>query len=69
MTECKLPQLPEYYRDGTEQINKLPGSGDVFPPAGSIIKSVSLNEGVFICVPVQRYIHGLNIWVVVESSW
>ena len=56
MTECKLPQLPEYYRYGTEQINKLPGSGDVFPPAGSIIKSVSLNEGVFVCVPVQRYI-------------
>lgn len=51
------------------KLTSCTGSGDVFPPAGSIIKSVSLNEGVFVCVPVQRYIHGLNIWVVVESSW
>ncbi len=53
-------------------LNKLTsclGVGMFFLLAGSIIKSVSLNEGVFICVPVQRYIHGLNIWVVVESSW
>ncbi|HBR0978459.1 TPA: hypothetical protein L9K64_004798 [Klebsiella variicola] len=68
MIECKLPQLPEYYRYGVEEINTLPGDGDVFPPPGNIIKAVSLNKGVFVCVPVQRYIHGLNVWVTVESS-
>lgn len=68
MFECKLPQLPAYYRYGVEEINKLPGDGDVFPPPGNIIKAVSLNKGVFVCVPVQRYIHGLNVWVTVESS-
>ncbi len=68
MIDCKLPRLPKHYRYGAEQINKLPERGDVFPPAGSIIKSVSLTESVFVCVPVQRYIHGLDIWVTVESS-